>query len=399
MRRFSPDSVARLLLLALALLVSLSLFHAPGTGDVDLWRRWMTNVHDLGLRAGYAANLADYPPGSSILLLGATRMADGFGLKRLAALKLSLFAFLWLTAVLVGLWSRSVRLAAATAFALMLNSVGLGYLDVYFAPTLVLALWALATRRYALFSVAFSLSCLTKWQPVLVAPFVLVHLLGDLRPMAASERRRRVAALLVPAALIWGGAFALFGEPMWLAWGRATTHRSLSGNALNLCWVMTDALHRWWPSAYGGLQAGRAQDIVTDDRWLLLGPRVLFAAAYLLALAFLWKHRGRLVGLMACSLLGTLSYFMLSSGVHENHLFLPVLLAVVLALLDPDHGMLFALWAIAASLNLFLFYGPYGIEPPMSRVVGVDLALLAALVNLALFTWTWVVLVQRRPIE
>ena len=172
MQRFGELSVRACAVLFLA---ALTLLFAPFPGTSDLgsfWLPWMGNLDARGLVRGYAANSGDYPPGSAIVLTIALRLGDLVAVDHFTALKWSILIFLSISSLLFWLWTRRFLLTAGLHLALLLNSLALGYIDIYFAPWLIGALWALQTRRLVTFAVCFTVACLTKWQPVLLAPFV-----------------------------------------------------------------------------------------------------------------------------------------------------------------------------------------------------------------------------------
>jgi hypothetical protein len=67
----------------LVLLVTISFVYSPGTGDVEIWKRWANNSDAFGIASGFKANKADYPPYSSIILLCAIRFSLYFILRSL----------------------------------------------------------------------------------------------------------------------------------------------------------------------------------------------------------------------------------------------------------------------------------------------------------------------------
>ncbi len=386
----------RYLLLGLAFALAIGALTAaalttPGTPDVGLWLQWADNAARLGLRDGYVANGADYPPLSALALAALARAADSLGIERFTALKVMLLLCLLVTALMVWAWSRRPWLALATLAALALNSVALGYLDILLAPPLLLGLWALAQRRWALFSLGFALAVLVKWQPLIIAPFVGWYCLTAWRRPPRGLPSRLAApvwdtALLVtpPLALgalgVWGG----WGAPIVASLGQAIAHPYLSGNALNLNWLATHALRALAPDTFGGLEGGLARYILTDNPLLLAWSKPLFIAAYGLLLWRFTRAPQSLATLLRFALAGFLAYFTFNTGVHENHLFIPVLLGLALAATGRSPAP-FAACAIALNINMALFYGLAGAGLPFSRAVnGLDLALpLAALVTLA----------------
>ena len=64
--------------------------------------------------------------------------------------------------------------------------MALGYSDIYFAPALILSLWMLKEGRWLWFSLSFAVGALIKWQPMIIAPFCLLYILGihDIRKLS-----------------------------------------------------------------------------------------------------------------------------------------------------------------------------------------------------------------------
>jgi hypothetical protein len=96
------------------------------------------------------------------MLLCVVRVSHLTGLALIDAIKLSIALFTCLTSLIFWLWTRDIALTILLHFSLLLNGVALGYIDIYFAPSLILLLWALRERKLTLFSVAFSIASLTK---------------------------------------------------------------------------------------------------------------------------------------------------------------------------------------------------------------------------------------------
>ena len=159
-------------------LLALLLLNSPGTSDMGI-PTWSDNLERLGLVHGFAANHADYPPLTSAILLGAVRLGELVDVRPFVAIKLSILTFLGLTCLACWRWTKDMRVTAALFLALLLNSALLAYVDIYLAPALVLGLWALKEERLELFSLCFGAACLTKWQPLIIAPFLLVYILGQ----------------------------------------------------------------------------------------------------------------------------------------------------------------------------------------------------------------------------
>ncbi len=412
--------------LAGVLLLAVGLFTYYGTGDVDRKLKWMNNVRAYGLVDAYATIPDQYPPLTLAILAAADRTGDTLRLSDFAALKGSLLLFVALTAAMLLWMTRDALLTAATTLALLPNAMALGYTDIYFAPPLVGALWALRGRQWAAFSLCLALACLVKWQAAILAPPLLlaaVRMAGEPHPPAPSpssgegvthgkiaayykrlylpafapslrraERRvssgrmggevvPRLAALLLPGAALAGIALLVFGFPVLASLVKGMGERFLSANALNANWLLTQLLHTFAPAAWPGRGT-----IQSTDPALTLPPKLLFAAAYAFALSRLARGTPTFVRAVGWSLAGYLAYFALNTGVHENHLFPAIILAAVLAAETGDRSgrVAFALVALGANLNLVLFYGLRG-EPLTPPALGpLDLAVILSALNVAL---------------
>jgi hypothetical protein len=375
-----------------ASLAWLTLLRAHGTEDVQTWRAWMDLLSERGLVQGFAESGGIYPPGTFVWLYGVIRAAALFGLPRFLALKLSLALALALTSALLWSFTRDVTLALATFLALTWNGIALGYTDAHFAPALVLSLWALARGRPALSGALLALAFLVKWQPLIVAPFFVLWVAAD-GDRAFGPSLRRVASFLAGCLGVVALAFAAFGPTLVASLRDALTHNYLSGNALNVNWILGYVLHLLRPDAFGAPVGGPAALrhesllISTTDPLLILPQRVLFAACYLWSLVRMTRPGARFRDFARQTLLGFLAYCMLATGVHENHFFLALVLAAVLAGVDATGWPLFLAWAVAANLNLWLFYGLSGRPPQIASDVEVSLVLAAC--NVALFVWSY----------
>lgn len=362
------------------------LLNAPGTVDTPIWLEWKDVLHAHGLAAGYPAPRPEYPPLAFVLLWLVERAGHALGLNHFEALKLSLLAALWLASAMVWVWTRRAAWAALTQAALLLNAVGLGYLDVYGAPTLLACLWALSERRPLLASFCLSLSILAKWQPLLVLPLLLPCALASFPPGRSLARRLGTLALACLAPLL--ASMLVFGVEPLLAFERTLHHPQLSGNALNFNWLYTWALHLVAPQRFGKLAQGRVFIIETRDFAILLLPRALFALAYGAAL---WRAFGdprarSLAGALPIATVGYTAYFMFNPGVHENHIYVGALLALSSAWLAPRAWPQLACWVAFANLNQALFYGLSGAGLGFPRVVlGLDTSLPLAAFGLGLF--------------
>ena len=340
-----------------------------------------------GLAGGFVHSGTDYPPLSLIILSAVSRCADVFGTTVFLSLKCSLLIFLIATAATFYWFSRNLILTAALEFSLILNSVALGYLDIYFAPFLIAAFFCLQRGHFTMGVLMFAISCAIKWQPLLIAPFICVYVIAANDGLSGRDKVYQRAmpfgiaamAVLLPLVIMFG-AGALIGSLQ-----RAMTkHNFISGYALNFGWLHTWALHLWAPDKYGSLQNGAVDLIQTRDTLVILPEKILFYLSYVAILIAFARRQKTFQRLLVYSMLGYLSYFLFNTGVHENHLFPIACLAWMLVFIDSNQLVRAINLSVAANMNLFLFFGAFG-QRINTVVAGIDITLWFALANIGLF--------------
>jgi hypothetical protein len=405
MQTKSVKLVHATLVAVLALLVTLTVLQAPGTEDVVGFMKWAGNARILGIRAGFIQNEDRYPPLTSLVLLGSAVSGNALGVDRFVAIKYGILLFLLLTSIVFWLWTRNFWLTVTLHLGLVLNSAAHGYVDVFFAPSLLLSLWALKEKKLVLFTVFYCIACLTKYQPLAIAPLIGVYLLGvaEIRNWRQIDFKRvaRIAAqVLVPAGLIGIAAVGVYGaRPLFASLRIGLSEDFLSGLALNFNWILTYWLHVTDPARFGGLIDGMAQVIHAPD--MVLVPHVLFYLFYLsVVVAFLMREK-TFENLINFSLLGYLAYFTFNTSVHENHLFLAAILSIILVWLNRERLWTMVIVLLMSNINLLLFFGITGRHLGFSRVIAntIDAALPLSIFNVVFFLVIWGESVLRRPKE
>ncbi|MEO6568514.1 MAG: hypothetical protein ABIO94_07090 [Opitutaceae bacterium] len=330
-------------------------FHFAGTDDVaGFWIRWADSVLKYGLREGYRQAFTDYPPGLFILFkLAYATLAP---MPQLFLVKGTIAWSVVAGMLVFGSWSRSLGWSVALAFALLLSSVILGYLDVLYLAPLLGSLWALQVRRVALASFWFTVAVALKWQPLIIAPFFFAHALGFSVEKAKSYRAWAAALGHIVAGAAGPVALCLLlVEPamLWRSFSLATSHPALSLQGLNANWLIQLYLY--------AQQGGKNVHEITVSTDLLGMMRVFFYLCYGLVFAIFILRRRSFAEFVWFSCVGFLIYFLLNTGVHENHWFVPMVLAFVLVCDRSPHGQALACFlAVTANLNLLVFYGVEG---------------------------------------
>jgi hypothetical protein len=381
--------ILTIFILFLLILITLSFLRSPGTEDVAIWQRWMKNVDNYGLISGFEANQGDYPPFSSFILLCAAKMSRLISVNQFIGIKLSLTVFLIITVIVFWLWTKDHLLSGALYLSLILSSVALGYLDIYFAPGLIVSLWALKEKKLELFVVFYSIACFTKWQPLIFLPFAVLSILNisSIRDWKKIDLTEMVLRILLPFLIIIIFTIFFFRSSLFESFNMALNHTYLSGNALNFNWIMTYLLLSIYPETYGDFFNGHIRYLDITSLKIVLIPKLLFYLFYITAIFLFFKSEKTFKNMIFFSLLGYLSYFIFNTGVHENHLFLAAILAYVLVWIDKEYLYLLLYIVLMANFNLFLFYGISGTG--ISRHIGFDISLLGAILNVVFFLFIW----------
>ncbi len=381
---------------ALATALSCCFLFSPGTSDVVVWKSWSDVVQERGYLAAYndPAVYINQPPLGILMLGGVGGLSRAAGIpayvwpeRALSGFKVSVLVFLLLASGAVGFATKNAALAAVAQLGLLLNSVVLGYFDVYFVPALVLSLWALKRRNLALATALLFVTCMVKWQPLLIAPFALLYMLDaeGVAGLRSVSWRRVGRGVVLPGGLCLLMAGALAGPGMAHAFARGQELNMLSGNALNFNWIVTYCLHVFYPEGYGPLAEGVCEVVRTRDVRIVGLAKALFWGSYLMALACFFQREKSFENLLRYALVGYLSYCMFNTGVHENHFYPAMVLGFFLFLERRAFLPLAIALAVGVNLNMFVFYGLNGKVSPFPRVVGVDITLPLAMLYLAAF--------------
>lgn len=391
----------RVVLIILFALITLSFFYSPGTPDVRLWLKWIQVVDangplqsfETGERSSVGVESVQeaYPPYISLILFITAQLTHLFSIDYFTALKLSLTLFLFLSSFIFWIWTRDFFITAILHISLMVNSMLLVYVDIFLLPTLMLSLWAIKRRNMITFTVFYTISCLIKWQPIIISPFIFLYILQitKISEWEDIDFKGITLNVMVPLSVILIITILLYKMPFLKSFTSAVTEPYLSGNALNFGWIMTYLLHVFLPDKFGYLIEGQAHYIMTTSFKLMLIPKILFFISYTTAFLVFLKKEKSFENLIYYSLTGYLAYFMFNTGVHENHLFLASILAVILLYLKREYLVTSVFVLITSNLNPIIFYGTDGKGLGFSRVVGIDITLIFSFLNVIFFLLIW----------
>jgi len=353
-------------------------------------------------------HVPDYPPLSLYTFWLATWAAQAASGGKLAAGPLlnALFNVLPVLCsfgivLLVGRFARREGLATSAAAiaafwlnpVLILHTPVLGYVDAVFALLELGALAALFQRKFTCSAALFALACTTKPQAVLALPIAALVIWTE----CGWRGVVRPALIFALAALFPFLPFVATGR--FLAALRGTVQVGhvgyLSSQQLNLWWIVT-----WISESLGRGSGGLVTMLRVEDfpRWFLLDVRLLAVALWtafiLLNLRWLRHelHEGNRLAIFWTGALQVYGFTMLSLYPKENHLYAFFVCAFpVLLVAKRKVAALFAVLSLLFGLNLFLFdgfgRGMSGTAQRLRGVLGFDLTILVAFVNVAVFVW------------
>jgi hypothetical protein len=386
------------LLLALGLLVGLALLQSPGTGDRAQWLVYMDTARDNGLLAiyqiaavtGVGMGPTDYPPLALVVLALFAKLAKAVGMSDFISLKLSILLFLLACAGVMAIW-RGWVFGIALYLVLAIDALLLSYLDVYFVVSFLLALWCMEQNKYAAGAALFTVSFLTKWQPIILAPLILLYVLP--RPFRTADLVR-----LVPAAIVLCVVYLIFGNAMITAFTRGAADPTFSGKALNFDWLVTALSEVGQLEARAGVVRSITLGELPDGiyRTLAQASSVLRYVCYLITVLDFALSSRSTTDLVRAAILCFLAYFMFGGGVHENHACLAAVLGLCWMATDRSRYIEATILAAMFNINIVVFYGFSGSGLQFSYVLGgVDITVLLALLNLIVFLILWLPVATR----
>jgi len=430
-----------LIIVLLGLVVRLCLMALPGTEDMRTNQIWGARAVAQGITQVYIyddadylykASLAlkhvpvpatatyyqtqlgpldhvpDYPPLSVYAFWLSARAAQAVSGGRLAAgpllnalfnvlpvlCSLGILLLVWQFARREGL---AISPAAVAAFwlnpVLILHTPVLGYVDAVFALLELGSLVALFQKKFAWSAALLALAGTTKPQAVLTLPIaaLVIWMDGGWRGVV------RPALIFALTALFTFLPFVATGRFLAALRGAAQVGHVgyLSSQQLNLWWIVT-----WIYESLGRGSGGLVTMLHVEDfpRWFLLDVRLvamaLWTAFILLNLRWLGNElrEGNRLAIFWAGALQVYGFTMLSLYPWENHLY-AFFVCTFPVLLVPKRRIaaLFAALSLLFGLNLFLFdgfgRGMSGAAQRLRGVLGFDLTILVAFVNVAVFVW------------
>lgn len=335
--KFKIDS--NLFLYIIVIFVTALLFNSPGTGDVNSWIKVQEYMKQVGVIKTYGI-FTGYPPLSFTIL-------------SIAHYKVLIVVSLLISTYMMYLWKKDYIFFYATFVLCCI----LGYIDIFYMPFLIGGLWFAEKKNiYGCVSL-FTIALFIKWQPLIILPFVLIYCVGT--------NYKNIIKVVIPMLLISFFIVQYFGyNSVKIGFDSQVSQAYLSGNALNLNWIITYIMS---PTN------GEIKFIYSDITY----PRLLFYFFYAITVVMFLISKKEFKDLLFYCMLGFMSYFMFNIAVHENHLFVAALFAVLLK----EYIV-----SVMFNLNMFIFYGVTGMGLGINRLVfGYDITLFISILYIFIF--------------
>jgi hypothetical protein len=411
--------------LLVGVIIRIGVFDVPGTHDVDYFRGWSRGTWDLGIQKAYPPypckirrlteeyNLPiTYPPGTAYYLsvmggifqvlprrLQTTEVLTGFvklptclfellgalalyfyvGKRRGERQKTLVFTAYWLNPAVI-LAGPILGYQDGVATSLVCISL-LFALDSLVIPAAVLFVAALLVKQLALF--AF---------PVLFVFFVR----SAKRPqgLIAIAAMPLTAAFILAPYLISGRIVDIFSFLR-----SVSIHHGLSLNALNSWWIVSSFIQARDQMVAGipfvrqifDIKLGY-MDAQTDVYHLI--ARVCYVGFTLVNLLFLfWRSHSRNAYVFATAM-QYYGYFMLMTGVHENHLIFILPFAALLIFESKELRYLFYGLSFMVFINLYWFYGLTGAGEPRGFKLFSFLTVVFSVANFSIFVLACIMMLR-----
>lgn len=400
-----------LLLTLIFLSIEAAFINTPGVGDRNRWLLYMelARIHGIGslystvvnsgvdngspqfnlfngdhfksLQAVIGGVKTDYPPLGIILLGMFSRFADIFSISDFLAVKIAISLFMFGCAYIAAIWGKMWHpLFALSVFTLLVpNGLMLSYVDSFFLFFFLLGLYYFDRGKKEWGVVFFALSCFIKWQPIILAPFILLLVLPH-------KIKTKDWIPVVPGILVAIAVYAIFGNDMLKAFARGAGEDHLSSLGLNLNWIYTGYIE----FKANLLHNGRVDSLLGINHYPLVhyGSRILAYSVYILSLIRFYRSDRSLIQFIESCILVFLGYGMFYTNVHENHLLLPAVLGLFWAFYDRTRILDAVMLALMVNLNMFVFFGSDGHGYQYSRLIhGVDITIFLALFNVLYSMW------------
>lgn len=401
-------------LVVFLILVNASLIPASGTGDVVSYNDTaLVTVKYLNPFKAYSLDQEMYPPLSTVIIssfANSWKMVFGPTDNYKLAIKISVFVFYFLTLFVFLKYASGLRknttlsttekiLVYLSTFALIIQTQGFSDVNIYLIPTLILSFITLFKKRYLLSGILLGITVTIKWQPLLLLPLFGATIIYS-RPKDLRRGIKQTAVFLLGlvtvvvsvlvSILIQPNGYRSFYRTMDYMFNFSGFHL-LSGQALNLNWIVTYFLHIFQPKVFGSLNDWNwINHYVASDNAPILFRGIFFNLVALIVIFKYWCFQKKTsLNFLFATLMIFFSHFILNKSAHEKHLFYTLILMLLIYFVRPNNfnRWLLILFDVMAGMNLIFFFGFNGSSNVNRLFFGFDITVLFAAYYVIIYLW------------
>ena len=286
---------------------------------------------------------------------------------------------------------------------IFLQTQGLADLNIQVLPTLLGAIIAIFKRKYFLSGLLMGVTISIKWQPAILLPLFGATIFYFSFTQEKIKHSLTFLVGLLPVPIVsWilvlihpGGLDAFKRATEYLIHGAPM----LSGQALNLNWIVTYILH-----AFSGHFCNTSSTYCVESLDHLGGlnrqigssisPKIfqgyLFMGAYFVIMVKYWLlEKKNIANFLSASVMIYFSHFMLNKSAYEKHIFYVTAFMICLYLVRPskENRRDLILFDLMTVINLIMFYGFLGPKDIQRLVFGYDITVLLSTYYFFVYIW------------
>ena len=338
-------------------------FNSYGTANVDTFLKWLNYAVRDGFINNYNSRHNDnYGPLATIFPYLLYKLDLNY--PNIILIKFIQIIFFYASTMIFFFFTKN--LLNSLIFVIIFSVTALGHqdLDIIYLPFLILSLIFLEKKKIFLFTVFYILSCLVKWQPIIIAPLIFLYISNfyiNFKNIGLTFKYlsyKNIIVASVSSVLMIALTF-LFLDPIsiYKSLVQSINHAQLAGNSLNFNWLCTWILKIIKQDLYGDFDGQVYFIYIRPYHFLtVIGSIIFFITFCLFLLRFSLKKEKNFNDFLFYSFFIFYTYFMFNKGAHQNHLFMGCFFAYLLYLKDKKFLPLL-LVAISFNMNLLLMYG------------------------------------------
>lgn len=406
----SSKKIERFLIIFM-LVFNLAILTANGSSDRVAWSDY---AHAVAIHPDpfYAHSLSSidqrYPPLSTVIM---SAFANGWktviGIRDYGpnfvrspdyaqSVKLSVFVFYLITIfILYKLSKKNGSLfVILTTFSLSIQTQGLGDVNIYLIPTLIGSIFFLTRKKIFLSGLLMGITLSIKWQPVILLPLFAAFILDKKELINSIPKAVKFAlGFAIAPTLSW--ALVLIQPEGKDAFSHATEYLiqgapMLSGQALNLNWIVTYFLHAF--ASTDKIESiwhleGLNRQIYSSFAPTIFQGYLFLIAALIIVVHFFFRQKKNIYNLITGCFMIFFSHQILNKSAYEKHLFYSVFFILVYYLLRPtkQNRILLILFDLMTVMNLIFFYGFTGPKDVNRMFLGIDLTVIFSIYYVAIY--------------